>query len=169
MKKILLSLLCVGFMAVGSASGQDLLKRVLTRSDKFDFSPGGTISITGAPNGSIKLIGSSKNEIEITADIEISAPADADLNVLAEITGFLVDKTIGRASIISMGTHNKLGSKSAWKKFPKRLLNLPFRIDYTVSVPHYADLEVDGGKGDLDIAGIEGSMRINFLDTKARV
>jgi hypothetical protein len=38
-----------------------------------------------------------------------------------------------------------------------------------ISVPHYCDLEIDGGKGDLSIKGVDGSMRINFLETTGYV
>src|SRR5207247_10268183 len=110
-----------------------------------------------------------RNEIEISAEVEINAATDADLSSLTDVTGFVVDKSIGRATVITIGTHNRLGPNDTWKKFPKKLLGLPFRIDYTISVPRYADLQIDGGRGDLDISGVEGTMRINFLDTKARI
>jgi hypothetical protein len=169
MKNILAALFCLCVIAVGCAPGQAMLKRALIRSDKFDFSPGGTVSITGSPNGSIKLIGTNRNEVEIVADIEISAPTEADLTSIADVTGFVADKTNGRITITTAGTHNKLGPKAAWKKFPKNLVGLPFRVDYTISVPRYADLQIDGGKGDLEISGIEGNLRINFVDTRAKV
>ena len=93
----------------------------------------------------IRVVGSNKNEIEITAEIELQAPTEADLARLGMVTGFVLEEGISRTGIISIGTHNKLGDKKLWKKFPKNLLNLPFRIDYVVSVPHFTDLEIDGG------------------------
>src|SRR5207247_264651 len=51
----------------------------------------------------------------------------------------------------------------------KDLMGLPFRIDYVIHVPKYCDLEIDGGKGDLSVTGVDGSMRINFLETNARI
>ena len=45
---------------------------------------------------------------------------------------------------------------------------MPFRIDYVVSVPHYCDLEIDGGKGDVSVTGVEGSLQANLLETNAR-
>jgi len=143
------------------------IKRTITKSDKLDFGAGGTVSVTGAPNGSVKIIGSSKNEIEITAVIEIQAGSEADLDRLAGVTTFVSQESTGRFSVISVGTHNKLGDKKLWKKFPKNLMGQPFRIDYTLSVPQYTDVEIDGGKGDLSISGVEGSMKINFLETNA--
>ena len=84
------------------------------------------------------------------------------------MTGFVTDETIARTGIISVGTNNKLGDKKLWKKFPKNLLNMPYRIDYVVSVPRYCDLEIDGGKGDVSVTGVEGSLRANLLETNAK-
>jgi hypothetical protein len=164
--RIFVLLAVLGSLAV-SASAQSLIKRTATKTDKFDFGAGGTVAITGAPVGSIRVVGSAKNEIEITATIELEAASEADLARLGQVTGFITDEAIGRTGIISVGTHNKLGDKKLWKKFPKDLLKLPFRIDYVVSVPHYCDLEIDGGRGDVSVTGVEGSIRANLLEAKA--
>jgi hypothetical protein len=169
MKKLKLFglLILIGIWAA-PLSAQSLLKRSTTKTDKFDFGVGGTVAIAGAPVGSIRVTGSNKNEVEITAQIELQASTEADLARLAEITGFITDETIGRTGIISVGTNNQLGDKKLWKKFPKNLLGLPFRIDYVVSVPHYCDLEIDGGKGDVSVTGVEGSLQANLLDSSAK-
>lgn len=153
----------------GTALSQDMIKRKVTKTDRFDFGAGGTVAIVGAPKGSIKISPSAKNEIEITAEIELQAANEADLARLAEVTGFITDESAIRTGIVSFGTHNKLGDKKLWKKFPKHLLALPFRIDYTVTVPRYCDLEIDGGTGDLSVMGVEGSIRVNFVETDAKV
>lgn len=145
------------------------IKRTITKTDSFEFGAGGTIAITGAPNGAIRIAGTNKNEIEITAEIELQAGSESDLAKLAAVTGFIADATIGRTNIITFGTYNKLGDKKLWKKFPKNLMGLPLRIDYTIKVPHYCDLHIDGGKGDLSISDVEGSLRVNFLDTNADI
>ena len=160
-------LIVLGMFAV-PLSAQPLLKRTITKSDKFDFGAGGTVAVTGAPVGSIRITGSNQNEIEITAQIELQAATEADLTRLAEVTGFITEESTGRTGIVSFGTHNKLGDKKLWKKFPKTLLNLPFRIDYIVSVPHYCDIEIDGGKGDVTVTGVQGSLRANLLETNAK-
>lgn len=152
-----------------TAASQDMLKRKVTKTDRFDFGVGGTVAVMGAPVGSIRILPSSKNEIELTAEIELQALTEADLDRLAAVTGFITDETVGRTGIVSLGTHNKLGDKKRWKKFPKNLLGLPFRIDYTIYVPRYCDLEIDGGKGDLSVTGVEGSIRANFVETNARI
>lgn len=161
--------LLITLLSAAAFAQAPLIKRTTTKTDKFDFAAGGTVSISGAPQGSIKVVGGNTNEIEITAEIELQAGSEADLAKLAEVTGFITEESSGRTGIITFGTHNKLGDKKLWKKFPKDLLQLPFRVDYVVTVPRYTDLEINGGKGDLSIAGVEGSMKISFLDVKANI
>ncbi len=143
-------------------------KRTITKTDKFDFGVGGTVSIVGAPIGSITVTGNPKNEIEITAQIQIEAASEQNLNILAQVTTFVLQEATGRVSILSSGTNNKLGDKKTWKKFPKALLGLPFRIDYVIKVPRYCDLEINGGKGDIDISGIEGTFKVAATESNAK-
>jgi hypothetical protein len=159
-------LILVGTLAVSSPA-QTLLKRTVVKTDKFDFGAGGTVAITGAPVGTVHVTGSNTNEIEITATIELQAYSEADLDRLATVTTFVLDEGIARTAIITSGTHNKLGDKKLWKKFPKTLLGLPFRIDYVVSVPHFCDLEIDNGKGDVSVTGVQGSLLANLIETNA--
>jgi hypothetical protein len=167
MKKLVFvaALICI---AAGLCNAQ-LLKRTTTKTDSIPFGAGSTLAITGAPTGSIRVTGSNTREVKITAEIEIQASSEADLAKLAEVTGFITTESASRTGIVSIGTHNKAGDKKLWNKFPKALMNLPARIDYTIEVPRYCDLEIDGGKGDLAISGVEGSVRVNFLETKARI
>jgi len=145
------------------------VKRTITKTEIVDFGPGGTLTVTGAPNGSIRVVGSQTKEVEITATIEIEAPNAAGLDKLAEVTGFVSEGSASRVLITSIGTHAKQLLKKSGKKIPKELLSLPFRIDYVIRVPRYIDLEIDGGKGDLAVENIEGSMRINFIESNAKV
>lgn len=161
-------LMCGSCYAVSAQNSQPQ-KRSITKTDKFDFGPGGTVAIVGAPNGSITVTGGATNEIEITGVINLQAGTDADLVKLARVTGFITDESVSRTGIISIGTHDKASLKKLDKKFPKHLLGLPFSIDYVITVPRYTDLEIDGGKGDLSISGVEGSMRINFIETNAKI
>lgn len=171
MKKSILfsAVLAIFSLSTFAQTQQSLIKRTITKTDSFEFGAGGTVAITGAPNGSIRIVGSNKNEIEITAEIELQAANEADLVTLGGVTGFFPNETNVRVGIISYGTFNKVGDKKLWKKFPKRLMGLPVRIDYVISVPRYCDLEVDGGKGDLSVSGVEGAMRINFLESNAKI
>jgi hypothetical protein len=156
--------LCLAFMP-----SEAQVTRKITKTDKFDFGSGGTVAVTGAPQGSVNIVGSQKNEVEITATITLNAATEADLDVLAGSTGFATEETPLRTGILSVGSHNKFGQKKLPKNFPKILLNLPFRIDYEISVPRFSDIEIDGGAGDLSIKDVEGSMRINFLESNADI
>jgi len=171
MKKyqIIFFAICVAALSVPVLAQGKFVKRTVTKSDSFDFGSGGTLVVTGPPNGSMQIVGTKKNEVEITATIELQAASEADIDKLAGVTGFATIDSPGRTEIISYGTYNKLGDKKIWKSFPKNLAGLPMRIDYVIHVPHYSDLEIDGGRGDLAIAGVEGSMRVNFLQSDAKI
>lgn len=145
------------------------LKRTTTKTDRFDFGAGGTLSVTGAPMGSIRIEGWSNREIEISAEIEVQANTEADLNTLSGVTTFVLEEGVGRTGIISVGTHDKGLVKQLGKKFPKQLIGLPFRIDYVIKVPQYCDLVVNGGHGDLTVSGVEGTFLLNYLETNAKV
>jgi hypothetical protein len=167
---VLYGALILTLLAVGThAQTQNTVTRTITKTDRFDFGAGGTVAITGAPAGSIKISPSATNEIEINAEIQLQAGSEADLARLIAVTGFVTDETAGKVGIISVGTHNKLGDKKLWKKFPKNLLGLPFVINYDVRVPKYCDLDINGGRGDLTIHGVQGSTTVNFLDTNADI
>jgi hypothetical protein len=151
------------------AQGPGLFKRTILKTDSFEFGVGGTVAVTGAPVGSMRIEGWAQNRIELEAAIEITARSEAELDELAKVTGFVLHETLGRAEVTSVGTHDKAFMKKAAKKFPKELLGLPFRIDYTLKVPRYSDLQIDGGKGDLHISRIDGTVKINYLESNARL
>jgi hypothetical protein len=166
------SILLLGFLAVTvlEVFGQGpMLKRTTYKTDQFDFGAGGTLAIVGAPQGSIRVEGSNRNQIEISAEITVEAATEADLETMSKVTGFVLDESLGRTGIVSVGTHDKKYLKRALKKVPKALAGLPYRIDYVLKVPRYCDLQIDGGRGDLTISGVEGTMRLNFLETKATI
>jgi hypothetical protein len=150
-----------------SAQQSNLIKRTTSKSDTFDFGPGGSVSIVGAPAGSIRIEGWSNSKVQLEAEIEIQAPTEADLNILHQVTGFILDESFGRTDITTVGTHDKAYLKRIDKKFPKHLIGLPFKIDYVLKVPRYCDLQIDGGKGDLYVGGVDGTIKVNYVDTKA--
>lgn len=161
-------LLAVVFVVSAAAQDAGMIKRTTTKTDNFDLSPGGTVSVVGAPNGSITIEGWRQNIVEVTAEIEMQAATTADLDRLSKITGFMTEESLSRIGIISIGTHDKKYLKKADKKLPKALIGLPFRIDYTIKVPSFCDIEIDGGTGDLSISGVDGQMRVNFLNSNAK-
>src|ERR1700755_2639261 len=82
---------------------QQLIKRVITKADKADFGAGGTITIIGAPKGSVTVEGWNKSEVTVTAEIELQAPTEADLALLATVNTFLFEPTYGRVNILTEG------------------------------------------------------------------
>ena len=88
-------------------------------------------------------------------------PASAeDLNLLARAHGFVVDADTNHIRVVTTGTHDRQFLKKNFKNFPKRLLNVPWRIDYRIKIPAFIDLEINAGRGDLDINGVEGLISI---------
>jgi hypothetical protein len=151
------------------AQTKTLIKRTAYKTETLDFGVAGTVSIIGAPLGSITVEGWSKNQVEITAEVEMQAETEADLTELAKVNGFAIDDDLNHIRITSVGTHDKNYLKRVAKKFPKRLLGLPFKIDYVIKVPAYSDINIDGGTGDLNLSNVEGTIRINFLESNARL
>ena len=161
-------LLCL-FALPALAQNKNLLKRTTYKTETVEFGVGGTVAVVGAPVGSITIEGWQKNEVEITAEIEVQAETEADLAQLAAVNNFTFDATMGRVSVLSVGSFDKEFMKKTAKKFPKSLLLMPVRIDYKIKVPVYSDLEIDGGRGDFALSKVEGAMRIKFLETNAKI
>jgi hypothetical protein len=170
LKNRIYTLLFVTLACAALTVGQNgTLKRVVTKTDKLDFGAGGTVAVIGAPKGSIRVEASQRNEIEITAEVTIQAANEDDLMTLEKITGFVLQEDMGRVAINSVGTNDKKYLKQVAKKFPKKLIGLPFSIDYVIKVPRYCDLQIDGGSGDITVAGVEGALRINSLEGNAKL
>lgn len=154
---------------VGFAQQPGTIKRTTYKSDKLPFGVGGTLAVVGAPEGKITIEGWSKNEIEISAEIELESANEADLAKLSSVVGFLLDESLGRTAITSIGPNDKKAMKKLDKKFPVHLFGVPFKINYSLKVPRYTDLQIDGGKGDLAIAGVEGVFRITQIEGNSKI
>src|SRR5690606_10466177 len=93
-------------MAAFAQTTQPLIKRTIFKTDKIEFGAGGTITVIGAPQGSITIVGEPRRDIDISAEIEIQAATEEDLNELAAVSGFVTEESIGSISIISVGTYD---------------------------------------------------------------
>jgi hypothetical protein len=167
MKKLIISIFFLLTLLALNSNSQPkpgILKSTSYRTEKYEFSMGGTIVLTGAPDGSIAIEGWQKNEVLIEAEIELNAPTESDLAKLSALTGFVVDKDYNSMRIISVGTHDKDYLKRVAKKLPKHLIGLPFKINYKLKLPIYSDVEVNGGRGDFTFSGIDGNVSIQFLE-----
>src|SRR6185295_8611048 len=141
-----LKILLVFLILVSPVSSQktatpeiQLLTRTSTRRETARFSYGGTVTLIAAPRGSVTVEGWPRNEVEVTANIELKAPTEADLDQLAKVNTFVFDEDLNHISVLTTGTHDRAFMKQSAKNFPKKLLNLPWKIDYRVRVPINTD------------------------------
>ncbi len=161
--------LSFAFSLVCFAQTTQLIKKTTYKTDSVEFGAGGTISVTGAPNGSISIEGWNKAEIEVSAEIEMQAATEADLAQLASVNSFVIDQGFNSTRIVSVGTFDKDYMKRTAKKFPKTLLGLPFKINYTIKVPRYCDLNITGGDGDFTLSGVDGEIYVKYLNSNAKM
>jgi hypothetical protein len=143
------------------------LTRSTTRHETRRFGYGGSVTLIGAPNGSVTIEAWPRNEVDITADIELRAGTEEELSQLAAVNGFLLDEEVNHLRILTTGTHDKAFMKRNAKNFPKKLLGLPWKIDYRIRVPVNTDLEVNAGSGPFKLTGVEGTIRIMLVEAKA--
>lgn len=167
----LLFVLAVLFVPVTPVVAQslpdlNLLTRTSTRRETRRFAYGGTVTLIGAPKGSVTVEGWARNEVELTADIELQAPTEADLDQLAGVNSFVFDEDLNHLSILTTGTHDRAFMKRAAKNFPKKLLNLPWKINYRLRVPANTDLEINAGYGPVTLSGVEGAMRVTATESE---
>ncbi|HYV10500.1 MAG TPA: hypothetical protein VE980_06380 [Pyrinomonadaceae bacterium] len=161
---ILLSFAGPVFSQKPSAPEIQLLTRTTRRQETRRFSYGGTVTLIAAPRGNVTVEGWSRNEVELTADIELQGPTEADLDQLATVNTFVFDEDLNHLSVLTTGTHDRAYMKKAAKNFPKKLLNLPWKIDYRLRVPINTDLEVNAGHGALKLSGVEGALRLSATE-----
>jgi hypothetical protein len=158
---------CAGplFSQQTTAPQTQLLTRTTQRQETRRFSYGGTVSVIAAPKGNVTVEGWSRNEVEVTADIELQGPTEADLDQLAKINTFVFDDDVNHLSVLTTGTHDRVFMKKTAKNFPKNLLNLPWKIDYRIRVPVNTDLEVTGGHGVMKLSGVEGAVQLSATES----
>jgi hypothetical protein len=143
-----------------------MLTRTATRHESRRFAYGGTVTVVGAPQGSIAIEGWSRSEVEITADIELRADTEEDLNLLATVNRFVFDEDMNHLRILTTGSHDKVFMRRVAKDFPKRLLGLPWKIDYRIRVPVFTDLEINAGRGAINLSGVEGAIQLSATESE---
>jgi hypothetical protein len=151
---------------VAMPTPQPALTRTTTRHELRRFGFGNTLTVVGAPVGSITVEAWSRSEIEITADIELHADTEAELAQLAAVNSFVLDTDATHFRLMTTGTHDRVFMKKA-KNFPKRLLAMPWKIDYHIRVPAVVDLDISAGRGTLSFTGMEGSLQLNAGESNA--
>jgi hypothetical protein len=148
---------------------QTLIMRTTSRHEVHRLGYGGAVTVIGAPTGSITIEGWQRNEVDISAEIQLQAPTEKDLDMLALVNTFVVDEDVNHLRIMSTGTHDKVFMKTVAKKFPKALIGMPWRIDYRIRVPMVLDLDVNAGRGSVSISEIEGNARFNVQEGKTDI
>ncbi len=143
------------------------MTRTTTRHDNRRLGYGGAVTIVGAPVGSITIEGWQRNEVDVSAEIELSAPSTQDLDRLAPLNNFVIDEDANHIRIITTGTHDRTFLKRVAKDLPKSLIGLPWKIDYHIKVPAMTDLTIDAGNGPIKLSGVEGSLRLNAQQSVA--
>jgi hypothetical protein len=138
-----------------------LLKRTTTRREVRTFGYGGTLTVYGAPVGSITVEAWPRAEVELIAEIELQAETAEDLARLAEVNGFVLSEDLNHLRVLTVGTHDRQYMKRAARGLPKRLLGLPWKVDYRLRVPAATDLEIYAGRGALTLSGVDGAARLN--------
>lgn len=145
------------------------LVRTTTKHEVRRFPYGSTLTVVGAPAGSVTIEGWSRSEVDISAEIQLQANTEADLDLLAAVNNFGIDEDMNHVRILTTGTHDKAFMRLVAKKFPKTLLGLPWKIDYRIRVPLSTDLEINAGRGPVIIAGVEGNIRLSAAESEAKL
>jgi hypothetical protein len=146
-----------------------LLTQTSVRHEQTRLGFGGTFTVMGAPQGAITIEGWQRNEVEVVAEIELHAETEEDLKRLAALNTFVFDEDMNHVRLLTSSTHDKVFMKQVAKDFPKRLLGLPWKIDYRIRVPFATDLEIDAGRGNISVAGVEGAIRIAAAESETRL
>jgi len=143
------------------------LTRTTTRRETRRVGDNSSLIVYGAPEGSISIEAWPRGEVDVTADIELRARTEEELTLLAAVNGFLFDAAPDRVQIVTTGTHDPKFMKRVAPDFPDRLLTAPWKIDYRIRLPAFTNLKIYAGRGALNIAGVEGTLRLNAGESAA--
>ena len=141
------------------------LVRTTTRHDLRRLAYGSTLTIIGPPDSSITIEGWQRSEVDVSAEIQLRADTEKDLDLLAAVNTFVLDEDANHLRVMSTGTHDKAFMRSVAKKFPKALLGLPWRIDFRIRVPFAVDLDINAGRGPISISGVEGNVQLSASES----
>jgi hypothetical protein len=144
-------------------SAPPAMVRTTSRHEARRFGYGGTFTLVGAPTGSITIEGWARNEVDISAEIELRANSEADLELLSRFNNFAIDLDANHLQVLTHGTHDPVFMRPV-KKFPKALLGLPWKIDYRIRVPFATDMEVNAGHGPIRISDVQGNIRLSAAE-----
>ena len=150
-----------------AAAPAPLLTRSTTRHETRRFGHGGTLTIYGAPAGSLTIEAWARSEVDITAEIELKGGTEEELAMLAAVNNFVLDEDGSHLTLMTTGTHDRKFMKRAAKDFPKKLLTLPWKIDYRIRVPAQLDLQIYAGRGALVVSHVDGALGLDAGESQA--
>jgi hypothetical protein len=153
--------------ATAAQAAPPALKRTTSRREVRRFAYGSSLTIVGAPMGSITIEAWPRSEVEVSAEVELQANSEEELALLATVNNFVIDEDANHLRILTTGTHDRAFMRRNAKKFPKTLMNLPWKIDYRIRVPAMCDLEIDAGRGAFNLSGVEGLISLKALESNA--
>lgn len=128
---ILILLLCAAAAAPGAESRYE---------KKFTVSPGGTLRLE-TEAGSVRVTGTPSSEVEVIADLRGRARDVEDFKVTATQSGSDVEVT-------------GMGKRSGWFFWSNGDLD----VQFTIRVPQEYNLRIATAGGDVDVAGLKGSV-----------
>lgn len=156
--------------AEGRTDGGGLFREYV-REQKMRFEYGRALKVTSPPVGNVTIVGGKRSELGVQAKIRVEGASAEDIAALAERIGFQLDARDAGLHLVSLGPAVKSLSRKERRAvadgLASPLLRLPYRIDYTLSVPEYTDLEISVFDGDLTLSGVYGG--IVFAVQRGRV
>ena len=167
MKNVLGLILCTLFFAITASSQTN--RSTVTKTVVIPFGMGGTVTLIGAERGDVSIESWEKTDVEIVAVVENEAADILTLEKMRTVNGFVTEEGLGRIIVSTASIRDKAVLKKLGVKLGKESESAKFSISYSIKVPRYTGLIVNGGIGDLKIKGVDGDIRINFLEGDAEV
>lgn len=124
--------------------------------------PGTMVKLSAGPWGNVRVVAKRTSTVTIDGRVVISAPSQAELDQLASTISVLADPTPTSIEILTKGPHDKKWMKN-FKKFPDRLKGMPWRVDFTLTVPEFTSLTIEVGDGESTIEGVQGIISVVSL------
>lgn len=153
---------------IAEANKPAQLVRTTIRHERRRLPYGGTVTLIGAPAGSITIEAWPNSEVDVTAEVQLRADTEQDLDRLAIVNNVVVDDEPNHIRVFTTGTHDKTFMKQV-KKFPKTLIGLPWKVDYRIRVPVLTDLDINAGRGPITINGIEGNIQLSAAEAETKL
>ena len=142
-------LVLVAALAAASACGLNISSGVEARDvwkRTYTLSPGASFEIRNT-NGRIHITPADGNTVELQADRIVKASTDESAK--AALAKFEIGETVTPKSVVIDATSHPMGLT----------IGLSRRVDFDVRVPRWADVKLDATNGDIEVTGLQGTLR----------